>query len=39
MCADYLAQGGRWTDPEYERVASLPVGAERRAPDIKPRKR
>ena len=31
MCADYLAQGGRWTDPEYERVAALPVGAERKA--------
>ena len=30
MCADYLAQGGRWTDPEYERVATLPIGAERK---------
>ena len=37
MCADYLAQGGRWTDPEYERVAALPVGAERKA--AQPRKK
>ena|SRR5689334_14989882 len=29
MAADYLAAGGRWTDPEYERVATLPVGASR----------
>ena len=29
MAADYLAAGSRWTDPEYERVASLPVGAAR----------
>jgi len=35
MCADYLAQGGRWTDAEYERVAALPVGAERKAPEPK----
>jgi 2-hydroxychromene-2-carboxylate isomerase len=39
MCADYLAQGGRWTDPEYERIAALPVGAERKAPEVKARKR
>ncbi len=31
MAADYGAAGGRWTDPEYERVAALPVGAVRRA--------
>jgi 2-hydroxychromene-2-carboxylate isomerase len=37
MAADYLAAGGRWTDPEYERVASLPVGASR-AEGAKPRK-
>ena len=30
MAADYLAAGRRWTDPEYERVAHLPVGAKRR---------
>lgn len=30
MAADYLAAGQRWTDPEYERVANLPVGAARR---------
>jgi len=29
MAADYLAAGGRWTDPEYERVAALPIGASR----------
>ena len=37
MCADYLAQGGRWTDPEYERVGVLPVGAERKT--IEPKKK
>ncbi len=36
MAADYLAAGGRWTDPEYERVAALPIGASREA---KPKKR
>ena len=30
MAADYLAAGQRWSDPEYERVAALPVGAARR---------
>ncbi len=30
MAADYVAAGQRWTDPEYERVASLPIGAARR---------
>jgi 2-hydroxychromene-2-carboxylate isomerase len=29
MAADYLAAGSRWTDAEYERVASLPVGVSR----------
>jgi 2-hydroxychromene-2-carboxylate isomerase len=29
MAADYLAAGSRWTDPEYERVATLPEGAVR----------
>lgn len=40
MAADYLAQGGRWTDPEYDRVAALPVGAARREAGAgKPRKK
>ena len=30
MAADFIAAGGRWTDPEYDRVAALPVGAVRR---------
>jgi 2-hydroxychromene-2-carboxylate isomerase len=29
MAADYIAAGQRWTDPEYERVTALPVGAVR----------
>ncbi len=29
MAADYVAAGQRWTDPEYERVAALPIGAAR----------
>ena len=29
MAADYAAAGCRFTDPEYERVADLPVGAAR----------
>jgi 2-hydroxychromene-2-carboxylate isomerase len=32
MAEAYLAAGCRWDDPEYARVAALPVGAERRAP-------
>jgi 2-hydroxychromene-2-carboxylate isomerase len=32
MAAEYLAAGGRWTDPEYERVTSLPVGVARAEP-------
>ena len=39
MCADYLAQGNRWTDPEYQRVAELQVGATRKEAAAKPRKR
>jgi len=31
MAADYLAAGCRWDDPEYARVAELPVGASRDA--------
>jgi 2-hydroxychromene-2-carboxylate isomerase len=30
MAADFIAAGARWADPEYERVAALPVGATRR---------
>ena len=30
MAADWLAAGQRWDDPEYARVAHLPVGAKRR---------
>jgi 2-hydroxychromene-2-carboxylate isomerase len=30
MAADYVAAGCRFADPEYARVATLPVGAERR---------
>jgi hypothetical protein len=33
MAADYLAAGCRFDDPEYARVAALPVGVQRR---IKP---
>jgi len=29
MAADFLADGCRWTDPESERLATLPVGATR----------
>jgi 2-hydroxychromene-2-carboxylate isomerase len=32
MAAAYLEAGCRWDDPEYARVATLPVGAERRPP-------
>jgi 2-hydroxychromene-2-carboxylate isomerase len=32
MAADYAAAGGRFTDPEYARVAELPLGAARREP-------
>jgi len=30
MAADFVADGCRWTDPESDRVAALPVGAARR---------
>jgi 2-hydroxychromene-2-carboxylate isomerase len=38
MAADYVAAGCRFDDPEYARVARLPVGAERRdvAPKVAP---
>ena len=35
MAADYAAAGCRWTEPEYARVAGLPVGAAR-APKPRP---
>ncbi|MGI8895851.1 MAG: hypothetical protein ACR2HE_09430, partial [Casimicrobiaceae bacterium] len=31
MAADFLAAGCQWSDPEFARVASLPVGAKRSA--------
>jgi 2-hydroxychromene-2-carboxylate isomerase len=37
MAADYVAAGCRFDDPEYARVAQLPVGAARRAKSGKPR--
>ena len=36
MAADYVAAGCRFDDPEYARVAALPVGATRSARDAKP---
>jgi 2-hydroxychromene-2-carboxylate isomerase len=35
MAADYVAAGCRFDDPEYARVAALPVGAERSAKPAK----
>ncbi len=32
MAAEYLAAGSRWTDPQMDRIATLPVGASRREP-------
>jgi hypothetical protein len=29
MAGDFAAAGCRWTEPEYARVADLPVGAAR----------
>jgi len=39
MAADYVAAGCRFTDPEYARIAELPIGAERKAPAATPGKR
>ena len=40
MAADYLAAGSRWNDPEFDRIATLPIGATRREADsAKPKKR
>ncbi len=35
MAAEYVAAGCRYTDPEMERVAALPIGAQREAPTRK----
>ena len=35
MALDYVAAGSRFPDPEFARVAALPVGAVRRAPATK----
>ena len=37
MAADYAAAGCRWTDPEYARAATLPVGASRDAAKVRKR--
>jgi 2-hydroxychromene-2-carboxylate isomerase len=41
MAADYVAAGCRFADPEYARVASLPIGAARKdvAPATAPREK
>ena len=39
MAADYVAAGCRFDDPEYARVAELPVGAERKDPATLPARR
>jgi 2-hydroxychromene-2-carboxylate isomerase len=36
MAEDYVTAGCRFTDPEYARVAALPVGAVRRSSGTKP---
>ena len=36
MAAGYIAAGCRFADPEYARVAALPIGATRRDPGAKP---
>jgi len=36
MAADYVAAGCRFADPEYARVAALPIGAARRDAGTKP---
>ena len=36
MAADYVAAGCRFDDPEYARIADLPVGAARPAAAVKP---
>ena len=39
MAAEYLAAGSKFTDPEYARIARLPVGAARREASAVPSKR
>ena len=36
MACDYVAAGSRFADPEFARVATLPVGATRRSAGAKP---
>jgi hypothetical protein len=36
MAADFIAAGCRFADPEYARVAGLPIGAVRRNAGAKP---
>jgi 2-hydroxychromene-2-carboxylate isomerase len=38
MAVDYVAAGCRYADPEFARVAALPVGAARREAAVKPRR-
>ncbi len=35
MAAEFLAAGSRWTDPQMDRIATLPVGASRREPGVR----
>lgn len=39
MARDYAAAGSRFTDPEYDRVASLPEGAVRDTGDAAPKRK
>ena len=39
MAADFVAAGCRYTDPEYARIAGLPVGVARREAGVKPAKK
>jgi 2-hydroxychromene-2-carboxylate isomerase len=36
MASDYVAAGSRYSDPEFARVAALPIGAARRGAGTKP---
>ena len=36
MASDYIAAGSRYADPEFARVAALPIGASRRGAGAKP---
>ena len=39
MASDYVAAGSRYADPEFARVAALPIGAARRGAGAKPVKK